>query len=449
MTATIAAELTGASQLVKTDLGTLVLDGANSYTGGTAINGGVLEVAADASLGAAGGDLRFDAGTLRTTATFATDRGSDAGSGRRHDRDRGRHADQTGSDRRAGRADQDRAGTLVLTGTNSYGGGTEIDGGTVGRADANLGAAAGALGLRRRHASATASFAMDRDTTLDAGGGTIATGAGVTLAQAGDVAGAGALTKTGAGTLVLTGTGPRRRHDDRRRDAAARRRRHHGLARRGCRERRGWPSTARTPRLRWTDQGHRRGGAGGDGTTGGGGWGGVTRAGRGAVLAGANAYAGRRPSRRHALRRRRPVRGRGATTAGAARRSAAPARSAATSPSPTAPRWRRAGPGRSGDAVDRRRPLARGRRAARLQLRRRTTGGAAQRPDRGRRRPRARRHAQRHHDAGREFDTGIYRVISYGGTRPTTASRSAPSRRPTSSCRPRSPTRSTSSTPPA
>src|SRR3546814_10965774 len=37
-TATIAAELTGASQLVKTDLGTLVLSGAHSYTGGTAIN---------------------------------------------------------------------------------------------------------------------------------------------------------------------------------------------------------------------------------------------------------------------------------------------------------------------------------------------------------------------------------------------------------------------------
>ena len=36
-TATIAAELTGATQLVKTDLGTLLLTGANTYTGGTAI----------------------------------------------------------------------------------------------------------------------------------------------------------------------------------------------------------------------------------------------------------------------------------------------------------------------------------------------------------------------------------------------------------------------------
>src|SRR5690606_20332874 len=37
-TATIDADLTGTTQLVKTDLGTLVLSGANSYTGGTLIN---------------------------------------------------------------------------------------------------------------------------------------------------------------------------------------------------------------------------------------------------------------------------------------------------------------------------------------------------------------------------------------------------------------------------
>ena len=38
--ATIGAELTGSTQLVKTDAGTLVLTGTNTYTGGTAINGG-------------------------------------------------------------------------------------------------------------------------------------------------------------------------------------------------------------------------------------------------------------------------------------------------------------------------------------------------------------------------------------------------------------------------
>src|SRR3546814_1311555 len=50
-TATIAAELTGASQLVKTDLGTLVLSGANRYTGGTAINAGTLSIPSDGNRG--------------------------------------------------------------------------------------------------------------------------------------------------------------------------------------------------------------------------------------------------------------------------------------------------------------------------------------------------------------------------------------------------------------
>ncbi|WP_280278920.1 autotransporter-associated beta strand repeat-containing protein [Sphingomonas sp. CBMAI 2297] len=42
MTATIASALTGGAMLVKTDLGTLVLTGANSYTGGTAVQAGTL-----------------------------------------------------------------------------------------------------------------------------------------------------------------------------------------------------------------------------------------------------------------------------------------------------------------------------------------------------------------------------------------------------------------------
>ncbi len=42
MTATIASALTGGAMLVKTDLGTLVLTGANSYAGGTAVQAGTL-----------------------------------------------------------------------------------------------------------------------------------------------------------------------------------------------------------------------------------------------------------------------------------------------------------------------------------------------------------------------------------------------------------------------
>ena len=44
LTATISAVLAGSTRLVKTDGGTLVLTGANTYTGGTAINGGTLRI---------------------------------------------------------------------------------------------------------------------------------------------------------------------------------------------------------------------------------------------------------------------------------------------------------------------------------------------------------------------------------------------------------------------
>ncbi|MGE4324279.1 MAG: autotransporter outer membrane beta-barrel domain-containing protein, partial [Sphingobium sp.] len=73
-TATINAALTGATQLVKTDAGTLKLGGINSYTGGTAINGGTIAVSADANLGDAAGGISVDGGTLKTTASFTSNR---------------------------------------------------------------------------------------------------------------------------------------------------------------------------------------------------------------------------------------------------------------------------------------------------------------------------------------------------------------------------------------
>src|SRR5690606_6381189 len=70
----IASQISGASELVKTDPGTLVLTGDNSYTGGTAIDDGTLQIAADTALGDAAGGLSFDGGTLHTTADIRSDR---------------------------------------------------------------------------------------------------------------------------------------------------------------------------------------------------------------------------------------------------------------------------------------------------------------------------------------------------------------------------------------
>src|SRR3546814_5480380 len=63
-----------AAELSKQGEGTLVLEGSNSYLGGTRIDAGVLSVSSDANLGHADGALTFNGGTLATTGSFDTDR---------------------------------------------------------------------------------------------------------------------------------------------------------------------------------------------------------------------------------------------------------------------------------------------------------------------------------------------------------------------------------------
>gem|GEM_PF-5391912 len=75
-TVTVPSIIAGAGALEKVGPGTLVLTGANTYTGGTKVNGGVLSVASNAALGpvASGGVgnlLTLDGGTIRFTASTA------------------------------------------------------------------------------------------------------------------------------------------------------------------------------------------------------------------------------------------------------------------------------------------------------------------------------------------------------------------------------------------
>jgi autotransporter-associated beta strand protein len=58
--------------LVKVGTGTLTLTGANNYTGGTTLAGGVISVSNDSGLGNAAGALTFTGGTLQVTGTSYT-----------------------------------------------------------------------------------------------------------------------------------------------------------------------------------------------------------------------------------------------------------------------------------------------------------------------------------------------------------------------------------------
>ncbi len=130
-TATITSNLTGSTQLVKTDIGTLVLDGTNSYTGGTAINGGTLRIAADANLGAAAGGLSFNGGTLNTTADMSSARTVTLDGAGTISPNGGTLLNLSGPISGAGSLTKDGAGVLVIASNAAYTGGTTIAAGTL------------------------------------------------------------------------------------------------------------------------------------------------------------------------------------------------------------------------------------------------------------------------------------------------------------------------------
>ena len=184
VTTTIDAELTGATQLVKTDLGTLVLTGTNTYTGGTAIDGGVLQIGDGGTSGAIVGDVASTGGALTfnrsDTITF------------------------DGVYSGVGQLRQQGAGTLILTGNNTSTGQTRVtvgslqigDGGTSGSIAGDVFITSGELVFNR---SDTLTYAGDIASSVPV----IQAGTGTTILT-GNKSGAGT-TSVNAGTLLING----------------------------------------------------------------------------------------------------------------------------------------------------------------------------------------------------------------------------------------------------
>ena len=198
--------ISGSGGLAKTGVGQLTLAGANTYTGTTALHGGIVSVAANNNLGGSTGPLAFYSGTLRTTAGFAMNRAMAlASGGATLDVESGTLTNSgTISGAAAALLTKTGTGTLVLSGLNSHTGTMAINGGVVSAGSSgNLGA--GALILNSGTLRTTAGMTLANATTLNAGGGGLDVTTG-TLAYNGIIGGAGALTKTGTGLLTLTAT---------------------------------------------------------------------------------------------------------------------------------------------------------------------------------------------------------------------------------------------------
>ncbi|WP_206185544.1 autotransporter-associated beta strand repeat-containing protein, partial [Sphingosinicella sp. CPCC 101087] len=183
-TATIAAELAGSAGLVKTDAGTLILAGTNSYTGGTAINGGILRISADANLGDSAGGLILDDGTLNSTADLVSARAVTLAGEGTFLTDANTALTLEGLVSGAGALVKAGAGSLVLTADNIYAGGTVIAGGTL------------QIGDGGTSGSITGDVANE---------GTLLFDRSDALTFEGSISGSGALRQAGTGTTILTG----------------------------------------------------------------------------------------------------------------------------------------------------------------------------------------------------------------------------------------------------
>ncbi|MGY3230956.1 fibronectin-binding autotransporter adhesin [Luteibacter sp. HA06] len=199
--------VSGSGGVVKEGNGTLVLTGNNTYTGSTTVDAGTLQIASDANLGASTAALTLNGGTLHTTGNVVSQRTLNLAGNAAVTTDAGTSLTSTGTVTGTGGLVKTGAGTLVLSGNNTFTGGAQLNGGTLSiSSDANLGATANAVTLNGGNLAVTSSITTARDIVVASGGGSITTDTGATLSQTGSISGNGTLTKLGGGTLIVSGS---------------------------------------------------------------------------------------------------------------------------------------------------------------------------------------------------------------------------------------------------
>ena len=202
------------NSLVKAGAGTLALFANNLYSGGTTINGGILQINQDTSLGATSGLTVINAGTLElTTASLATSRSFQLGSTSSAiyvDSGLSYTINSTIADNggNVGTLNVTGPGTLQLFATNSYSGGSVLSGGvTQINTDASLGNSSGSVTINAatlQVSPASSSITTSPPSRWATCAAAISVDSGTTYTITGQVGGSGSLNASGLGTLVLT-----------------------------------------------------------------------------------------------------------------------------------------------------------------------------------------------------------------------------------------------------
>lgn len=162
--ATFANDISGTGTLTKQGANTVILTGANSYSGNTSISAGTLQIGNAGTIGTLG------SGSVTNNATLTFNRSDNLTSGN--------NIGGTGALTKLG------AGTLTLTGSNSYAGITTITGGTL-----QIGNAGTAGTLGSGNVTNNAALAFNRSDSI-------------TVANT--ISGTGTVAQNGSGTTILT-----------------------------------------------------------------------------------------------------------------------------------------------------------------------------------------------------------------------------------------------------
>ena len=198
---TFGNNISGSSGLVKSGAGTLTLSGANTYSGGTTLSAGTIAVGHNTALGT-GGLAMSNATTLQ--AALAVSLSNAISIEGVSTIDTNSYAmGLSGVVSGTGNLTKISAGTLTLSGANTYSGGTRLSAGTIA---VGHNTALGAGGLAMSNATTLqAAVAVSLSNAISIEGVSTIDTNSYAMGLSGVVSGTGNLTKISAGTLTLSG----------------------------------------------------------------------------------------------------------------------------------------------------------------------------------------------------------------------------------------------------